>query len=208
MNIKLVHSLLEVLTLNQLDKHKLLFDASRELFLELGFKKSHVDAITKRADVAVGTFYKYFESKEQIFYEVYQAENEEAKRQIVSQIDPDQPPKEMMKQFLKAIIQMSDDNAILAEWYKNTEVSKLIMEYIQEPDFWQNSYVYSFLIEHIKRWRKSGAFRQDIDLDTMLALFNALVVVDNHKEEVGSQHYPQVLELLAEMIVDGLTAKE
>ncbi|MFA1819721.1 TetR/AcrR family transcriptional regulator [Virgibacillus oceani] len=194
--------------MNQLDKRKLLFGTARELFLEQGFKKTNVAAITKRAKVAVGTFYKYFESKEQIFYEVYQAENEEAKRQIVSQIDPDQPPKEMMKKFLKAIIEISEDNAILAEWYQNTEFSQLIREYIQESDFWQHSYVYSFLIENIKRWRKSGQFRQDIDLDTMLALFNALVVVDNHKEEVGSQHYPQVLELLAEMIVDGLTAKK
>lgn len=194
--------------MNRLDKRKLLFDAARELFLEQGFKKTNVAAITKRANVAVGTFYKYFESKEQIFYEVYQAENEEAKRQIVSQIDSDQPPKEMMKKFLKAIIQMSDDNAILAEWYQNTEFSQMIVEYIQEPDFWQNSYVYSFLIENIKHWRESGEFRQDIDLNTMLALFNALVVVDNHKEEVGSKHYLQVLELLTEMIVDGLTAKK
>jgi len=194
--------------LNRLDKRKLLFDAARELFLEQGFKKTNVAAITKRANVAVGTFYKYFESKEQIFYEVYQAENEEAKRQIVSQIDSDQPRKEMMKKFLKAIIQMSDDNAILAEWYQNTEFSQMIVKYIQEPDFWQNSYVYSFLIENIKRWRESGEFRQDIDLNTMLALFNALVVVDNHKEEVGSKHYLQVLELLTEMIVDGLTAKK
>lgn len=209
MNKKNIHSLTrEVQNLNQIDKRKLLFDAARELFLEQGFKKTNVAAITKRADVAVGTFYKYFESKEQIFVEVYQAENEAAKRKIVSQIDRNQPPKEMMKQFLKAVIQMSDDNVILAEWYQNTEISQLIMEYIQELDFWKNSYVYSFLIENIKRWRESGEFRQDIDLDTILALFNAVVVVDNHKEEVGRQHYPQVLELLAEMIVDGLTANK
>lgn len=45
-------------------------------------------------------------------------------------------------------------------------------------------------------------------METTLALFNSLVVVDNHKEEIRADNYPQVLELLADMIVDGLSANE
>ncbi|GGP10677.1 TetR/AcrR family transcriptional regulator [Oceanobacillus neutriphilus] len=193
--------------MEQLDKRQRLFESARNLFLEQGFKKTNVAAITERAEVAVGTFYKYFASKEQIFFEVYQAENERAKRLIVSQINLDQSPKEVINQFLKSMIQTSEENPILSEWYRNTEISQIIMEHIQEPDIWQNSYVYSFLIENIKRWRETGQFRKDIELDTIIALFNALVVVDNRKEDIGSQHYPQVLELLAEMIVDGLSTE-
>ncbi|WP_038026722.1 TetR/AcrR family transcriptional regulator, partial [Tetragenococcus muriaticus] len=83
-------------------------------------KKTNIAAITQQADVAVGTFYKYYSSKEEIFYEVYQAENETAKRKIVDQIDERQSPKETIKQFITTIIQMSKQNPILAEWYKNT----------------------------------------------------------------------------------------
>ncbi|MDN6147197.1 MAG: TetR/AcrR family transcriptional regulator, partial [Tetragenococcus koreensis] len=60
----------------QVDKKQTLFAAARELFFEQGFKKTNIAAITKQANVAVGTFYKYYSSKEEIFYEVYQAENE------------------------------------------------------------------------------------------------------------------------------------
>ncbi|WP_440896361.1 TetR/AcrR family transcriptional regulator [Amphibacillus sp. Q70] len=193
--------------MNQKDKQQALFDAARALFLKQGFKKTNISAITEQANVAVGTFYKYYSSKEQIFNQVYQAENEQAKRTIISQIDENQPPKPMIQQFLKAIIAMSEDNLILAEWYQNTEVSQMLSNYNQEADVWKNSFIYSVLIDNIKRWQASGQFRKDIDLDTILALFNALVVVDIHKEEVGSQHYPQVLELLADMIVDGLSTK-
>lgn len=192
----------------QMDKQQVLFNAARTLFLEHGFKKTNIAAITKQANVAVGTFYKYYDSKEQIFYEVYQAENEAAKHRIVSQVNTNQSPKDIIKQFIKAIIQTSEQNAILAEWYRNTEVSQLIMEYDKNKDGWQNSFVYSFLIENIQRWREIGQFRQDIDMETTLALFNALVVVDNHKEEIGTGNYPQMLEILADMIVDGLSTKE
>lgn len=192
----------------QEDKKKILFAAARELFLENGFKNTNIAAITKKANVAVGTFYKYYTAKEEIFYEVYQTENEAAKQKIVTQIDPNQSPKEMIKQFITTIIQTSEQNMILAEWYQNTEVSQLIKNYDKENDDWQNSFVYSFLIKNIQRWQKSGEFRQDIDMQTALALFNALVIVDNHKEEMRTENYPQVLELLADMIVDGLSASQ
>lgn len=195
-----------MINLNQSDKRQLLFDAARALFLEQGFRKTNVAAITERANVAVGTFYKYFTSKEQIFYEVYQAENEKAKREIVVRIDTDQPPKEVVKQFLQEIIRTSEQNVILAEWYRNTEASQVLKNYNQECDVKKNSFVYRFLLDNIERWRSFGQFRRDIDVDTTLALFNVLVLLDNHKEEVGHEHYPQVLELLAEMVVDGLTA--
>lgn len=189
-----------------IDKKQALFTAARKLFLEQGFKKTNIAAITKQANVAVGTFYKYYSSKEEIFYEVYQAENEAAKHKIVDQIDKSQSPKETIKQFITTIIQTSKENAILAEWYQNTEVSQLIRDYDKHNGRWQNSLVYSFLIENIHRWQATGEFRQDIDKETTLALFNALVVVDNHKEEIRTDNYPYVLEVLADMIVDGLSA--
>ncbi|GMA08504.1 TetR family transcriptional regulator [Tetragenococcus halophilus subsp. flandriensis] len=192
----------------QLDKKQTLFTAARELFLEQGFKKTNIAAITKKANVAVGTFYKYYSSKEEIFYEVYQAENEAAKYKIVSQIDTSQSPKETIKQFITTIIQTSKQNPILAEWYQNSEVSQLITNHDKNKNTWQDSLVYSFLIENIERWQEIGEFRQDIDMETTLALFNALVVVDNHKEEVRTNNYPQILEILADMIVDGLSANK
>lgn len=189
---------------NKRDKKQLIFDTARTLFLENGFKQTNVAMITSKASIGVGTFYKYYSSKEEIFYEVYRKENEETKKYIVEHINTDQSPKELLKQFLSTIIKIGKNNAILAEWYQNSEVSKMIMEQNNEYDFWQHSYVYEFLIDNIKAWRKEGIFRKDISLDTTLALFNSIVVVDNHKEEVGIEHYPKVLELLADMIIEGL----
>lgn len=190
----------------QTDKKQTLFDAARRLFLNQGFKKTNIAAITKQANVAVGTFYKYYSSKEEIFYEVYQAENEAAKHKIVTQIDTKQPPKETIKQFITTIIQTSKQNPILAEWYQNTEISQVIND--KNKNAWEDSLVYSFLIENIERWQESGEFRQDIDMETTLALINALVVVDNHKEEIKTNNYPQMFETLAVMIVDGLSANK
>lgn len=44
-----------------------ILDAAREEFGERGFSESSIVGITRRAGVALGTFYTYFESKEALF---------------------------------------------------------------------------------------------------------------------------------------------
>ena len=47
-----------------------LLEAAEEIFGELGYEKASITAITQAADVAQGTFYKYFPSKHSIFVEL------------------------------------------------------------------------------------------------------------------------------------------
>ena len=186
------------------DKRQELFEAARKLFLDNGFKKTSVSEITSMAQVAVGTFYKYYDSKEQIFCEVYLAENERSKRIIVDQVDTRQPPKAVVKEFLSAVIQTSSQNNILTEWYRNSELNQMITRKYAHNNK-HNDFIYNFLIDQIKLWRESGQFREDLSEETMIALFNSLIVIDLHKEEVGSEHFPEILELLAGFLVDGLS---
>ena len=44
-----------------------ILDAARDEFGERGFSESSIVAITQRAGVALGTFYTYFDSKEEVF---------------------------------------------------------------------------------------------------------------------------------------------
>src|SRR6476660_10221277 len=44
-----------------------ILDAAREEFGERGFSDSSIVGITQRAGVALGTFYTYFDSKEELF---------------------------------------------------------------------------------------------------------------------------------------------
>ncbi|WP_368488289.1 TetR/AcrR family transcriptional regulator [Clostridium sp. BJN0013] len=44
------------------DKKILIYDCAKKLFNEKGFKDTNVSEITKKAGMAVGTFYNYSES--------------------------------------------------------------------------------------------------------------------------------------------------
>ena len=51
-----------------MDKKAELLAEARQVFAEKGYKKTNISDITKRAGMAVGSFYKYYESKEAIFF--------------------------------------------------------------------------------------------------------------------------------------------
>lgn len=49
---------------------KRILEAARRVFLERGFEAANLDEVAKRAGVAKGTLYRYFESKAEIYVEV------------------------------------------------------------------------------------------------------------------------------------------
>ena len=48
-----------------------IFDVTVELISENGFSNVNIEDICKAADVSVGTFYNYYKSKNEVFYELY-----------------------------------------------------------------------------------------------------------------------------------------
>jgi AcrR family transcriptional regulator len=58
------------------DKRSALYESARQLFAEKGFKDTSVADITKRAGVAVGTFYIHYPSKDRLFIDIFKTENE------------------------------------------------------------------------------------------------------------------------------------
>ncbi len=59
-----------------------LIEAAKKVFSEKGFFESHISHIIEEAGTARGTFYIYFESKEEIFKEILKEIVEELKRRI------------------------------------------------------------------------------------------------------------------------------
>lgn len=55
---------------------KLIYDVAVKLMDEQGFALTTIEEISKKAGVSVGTFYHYFKSKEDIFYDLFKKADE------------------------------------------------------------------------------------------------------------------------------------
>ena len=181
-----------------------IFRAGRELFYSKGFKDTSVSDITKLAGVGVGTFYNYYSSKEKIFLDIYIKENDKIKKCITESLNLNDDPVKLIKEFMAQSINAMNTNLILKEWY-NRDVFSELEQYYQEDDRKNDYFLHGLCIELFKKWKAEGLIRDDISDELILGLFNSLMYLDTHKEEIKISHFPQMIQLLVEFIMKGLT---
>ncbi|MFZ5351455.1 MAG: TetR/AcrR family transcriptional regulator [Bacillota bacterium] len=189
-----------------IDKKAEIFNAARELFYSKGFKDTNVSEIARLAGIGVGTFYNYYDSKEELFIEVYIKENEDLKKHLIESIDINEDPVALVTKLVTRNISAMNSNMILKEWYNKELFSKL------EKHFYEKGYLESMddtmqsgKIELIKKWKAEGRIRSDIDVEMVGAIFDSILYIDIHKSEIGIQYFPQLLHYITEFIMKGLT---
>lgn len=115
-------------------------------------------------------------------------------------------PMKIVKDLIAKNLDGMKLNPILKEWYNKDLFSKLEKEFYKQGGIKSiNELMNSNMLERIRLWKSEGKLRDDIEDDMILAIFNSIPYIDIHKEELGVQYFPRVLEYLEEFIMKGLT---
>ncbi len=189
-----------------IDKKEDIFNCARELFYTKGYKETNIIDIAKMADIGVGTFYNYYDSKEELFLEVCMKENDKQKKSMLEAIklnedDPIALVTELVTQNLNAM----NENPILKEWNNEMLASKLEQHFYEQGEIERIGELYqTFATRLIKKWKSEGKIRADLDDEFILAILNSVHYVDIHKKDIGVHHFPQIIRYLIEFIMKGL----
>lgn len=189
-----------------MDKKADILNSARELFHSKGFKDTNVSEIAKGAGIGVGTFYNYYASKEQLFTEVYIKENEQLKKNLFESVNLDDDPVSFVTKLVTQNIDAMNSNMILKEWY-NKELFSRLEQYFYEQGGMEgiDRLARDGRAELIRKWKTEGKIRQDLDDEMIIAIFNSILYIDIHKNDIGIQHFPQALHYITEFIMKGLT---
>lgn len=86
------------------DKKELILAAMEQLMSEIPYKDISVEAVAKKAGIGKGSIYYYFESKDDILYEIIERGYRRAIREYFDSIDPSLPALAKIKQLFKSVI--------------------------------------------------------------------------------------------------------
>lgn len=187
------------------DKKQKLYTAAKAMFIEKGFKETSVSALTQAADMAVGTFYLNYSSKEQLFLEIFKEENTLLKQRCLAALDLDQTPKQIILQMLRMNQEGIQENPILREWYRSEEFRKIEQTFREENALGSLDFLYDAFLVLVRRWQDEGKMRADIDSRMIMMIFAAIINVDTHKAEIGLEYFPELLDQMTELVLIGLT---
>lgn len=121
-----------------------IIEKSMELFCEKGYHTTKVEEITKALGISKGNFYTYFNSKEEVLYEILDIMKNE-KIRMLEEIDTNKAPKEILKDFiedykqyvfkyLKKVTLQNMDNFLKDERVVNyvVEIQDILIEFLKK----------------------------------------------------------------------------
>ena len=182
-----------------------LIEAGRDLFSKFGLKKTGIKDITEAVGISQGSFYSFYNSKEELYFTILEIEEEKIQEEILeSDIFKGEVTVQSFKEFLLKGFKLIDNNKMVKQLYQNQQeyqqlVRKLPVERIEghiENDTEK-------LMPIITSLQKEGKIIEQ-NPKIISGLLRSLFLLSLHKEEIGTEIFPDTIELLIELISQGL----
>ncbi len=181
-----------------------LFEVGKTLFAEQGFKKTAINDITSKVGIASGSFYQFFESKEDLFMKIYFTENQTITQKIMAEINCDKSPREVIPEVFFKLNREVINNTIRGSHDHQEQFLNIIKKLNPEMKEKARRESYAFFLPLLEKWQNEGLIK-NINPDLLLTFFDAVYYVEMHKEDLGEVHFPQLIEYLVSFILDGIT---
>ncbi|MEI3614832.1 TetR/AcrR family transcriptional regulator [Pseudogracilibacillus sp. SO30301A] len=181
-----------------------LIQQGRELFRKFGFQKTNILDITKNVGIAQGTFYKFFNSKEELYFVILEIEEQKLREQFaVADIFTEKDPKQSIKNILQQMIEMIEENSLIRELFIGdtmTHIVKKLSPELLEKHYQNDSFAIEPLLEKL---RKEG-FIIEQEPQMIASILRSFFLLTLHKKEIGESVFDETMEVFIDLIIDGL----
>lgn len=173
------------LNLSEEKKQKIL-TAARKEFTRVPLQEASINNIIKEAQIPRGSFYQYFEGKEDLFYYILKERNEKLVKLIEKKLKENGDIFEMFLYFYDKLIEISENK-------ENRELYKTVITNLKTNDFipFERNDKKSEFNEYILKYADTSKFKNKEDLllvinmlhvITKLSIFQTFNSIDEKKE--------------------------
>lgn len=195
---------------NELEKarieHKLM-ECARELFIRYGIKKTSVEDLAKGAGIATGSFYSFYQSKEELFFDLLEAEEAQIRSVLMKQALNRPLNKESFTLFLMDSFKLISENPIIQQILLSESFEALIRKLPSERlerNFNQDQ---DMLYPFIQKWQTAGLLRTKSP-ELIISMIRSLILLSLHKREIGDSVYEDTIQLIISALAEGLFSEE
>ncbi|AWC27407.1 TetR/AcrR family transcriptional regulator [Bacillus cytotoxicus] len=175
--------------------------AAYEIFQKNGYKKTNISEVAQHAGIAVGSFYKYYQSKEELFLQIYIIENEKIRNQLIETVNWNDKPTNIVDKIFDYSIEIILSNKILAEW-NNPDISNTLHNYYSSKKGKLDNTFHQFLLKTIKERLKDDYDTQTID--NMLNVYELIYFIDCNITNNDFVNYAESLKIMVRYFIKGL----
>jgi AcrR family transcriptional regulator len=191
-----------------------IIDAAEKVFFSKGYDNSTMDDIAEKAELSKGTLYLYFQSKDELHFEIMERGNSILMQYMEKCIDPARTGRENLRLLGEAFVEFSNDhsnyfNAMMFFQSRDVEQQKVNEQKMKK--FIEGRSSISLLSEMIRKGIADGSVRSDlpvVQLTTLLwsQMMGILVMYSTKKPAFDFQQMTrdQLVRIHLDLIRDGL----
>lgn len=181
-----------------------LLQHGRQLFGDHGLNKTTISDLTKRVNIAQGSFYLFFESKEELYFEILEQEERYIREELLNKVLlKEKLTKETFRDFLQQALQFLDESPILRQLFDQSTMNQLLRKLPQERLENNNQGDIAFLVPYIEKWQADGLMKQ-LPAEVIVSMIRSLIILSLQKEMIGESNYKGTMDQLVTFISEGL----
>lgn len=185
-----------------IDKRVFLEKSAYEVFSEKGYKHTNISEIAKRAEMATGSFYKYYQSKEDLFLVIYIKENDRVRNHIIEKIDWNSEPIDVVEQLFTRVLECCFNNKILSEW-NNPAISNVLHKHYYSEEGKGNYTFHKFLINIFQERLAQEKYDTEL-INKLVKVYDLFYYIDCHISNKDFENYEETLQLLVKYFMKGV----
>jgi len=183
---------------------KQLLAAGRDQFLRYGLRKTRVEELAGAVGIAKGTFYNFFSSKEELCFEIFEAEENGVAGRVREILEGPEDAAATLQAVLDFSMDYVQKDSLLRQLRESGEFSLLGRGINRErlAEHQNNDQALTGAVLEVLKNKGAGT---DLDPAVLAGLFRALVMIPFHMREIGEDVYPRVIRVLTEAVTRRIT---
>jgi AcrR family transcriptional regulator len=181
-----------------------LIEKGKELFGKYGIRKTSITDLTDAVGIAKGSFYIFYNSKEELFFHILKKTEKEIHGEILHNLlDIDNLTVEKVKVFFKDLYFNVESNSFLKRIMDKDEVNHLwrkLPASMKEENLTVDIDTAGNLIQALEQ----RGFTINEDKSIVAGILRTIFLIMLHKEEIGESIYPKVINKLIDIVLESL----
>jgi len=196
-------------------RHQQILDAAYEVFNQVGFFAATMDQIAERAELAKGTIYIYFKSKEEVYFSLLLNGQDILINMLTDMKKQEPPPDQLLRETAKTLFRFYSEHTsyfrIFMVMQHEDMQAKLSPELSQQLNE-QATTILNLLSNQIQRAVDAGSFNSVSPWHVANILWGSFtgitqLAITREQLRVGTMDIDDLLSLCFDMIQRGLSAR-
>lgn len=183
-----------------------LLEAGRELFPRYGLKKTSLEDLTRPSGIAKSSFYSFFGSKEELYLELLMEERGRLRGEIPADSFKEAGKgREPVEHFLRTVVREFETNPLTRRLVTHPEEWQAVMRRVSPEAMRANVEDSTNAVSSFIRQGQEEGLISSGDPEVLAGVIRSVVVLSIHKDDIGRDIYPEVMETMIGLVANGLT---